>query len=409
MKKLLICFLTFICASFSFAELKRYDRKFEFGIETEAGASNNFIRLTDLLVEDLVIDLDEVSNELSDDGFIIDFNANVKSWFALNFNEKFRLNFFWGIDGSGYTGISKNFFDLFCKGFEVNSSESIDLKIFSDVYVQTGATFKTKIKDYGVHFTPTIFAPVIHVTETKGTAKYTSNENGLMRAEADLPLNLYSVIDLEGIDDKTIDSAFIQETLSELVKSAGFDFSGEVERSFGKKLDLGLFTRIPVVPGRLKYKAYKRFWGVFEQQNAFGVFDETNSYTKDYGEDDTVYSKETKKVHRPFILGLEATWRPFGAWCEICPKVDLAVRNPYSSDCMVYGEYNLSADFRLLNVVGLKFATAYENLIFKHSMGFMINAHVLEIDAGVQTRGADFARSFGITGFAAYVGLKAGF
>ena len=35
MKKLLICFLTFICASFSFAELKRYDRKFEFGIETE--------------------------------------------------------------------------------------------------------------------------------------------------------------------------------------------------------------------------------------------------------------------------------------------------------------------------------------------------------------------------------------
>ena len=76
---------------------------------------------------------------------------------------------------------------------------------------------------------------------------------------------------------------------------------------------------------------------------------------------------------------------------------------------MVYGEYNLSADFRLLNVVGLKFATAYENLIFKHSMGFMINAHVLEIDAGVQTRGAHFARSFGVTGFAAYVGLKAGF
>ena len=95
MKKLLVCFLTFICASLSFAELKRYDRKIELGIETEAGASNNFVRLTDLLVKDLVIDLDEFSNELSDDGFIIDFNANVKSWFALNFNEKFRLNFFW--------------------------------------------------------------------------------------------------------------------------------------------------------------------------------------------------------------------------------------------------------------------------------------------------------------------------
>ena len=136
---------------------------------------------------------------------------------------------------------------------------------------------------------------------------------------------------------------------------------------------------------------------------------ETNSYTKEYGDDDAVYSRVTKTVHRPFVLGLEGAWRPFGKWCTILPKVNLAVRNPYSDEAEVYGEYNLSADFRLLNVVGLKFATAYENLIFKHSMGFMINAHVLEIDAGVQTRGADFARSFGVTGFAAYVGLKAGF
>jgi len=48
--------------------------------------------------------------------------------------------------------------------------------------------------------------------------------------------------------------------------------------------------------------------------------------------------------------------------------------------------------------------------IIMNEDGYIItNAHVLEIDAGVQTRGADFSRSFGVTGFVAYVGLKTGF
>ncbi len=408
-KTTIICFLSFIFISLSSGEINRYNRKIEFGVEAEGGFSNNYIKATDILVKDLVIDIAKLADDLYGKDFVVDFNVGAKTWLALNFSEKFRLNFFWGVDASGYSSISQNFFDLLCKGFEVNSSETIDVKLFGDVYALSGFTFKTKIKDYGLHFTPVLFTPLFHVNETKATARYTSNEEGLIRAEADLPLSIYSIVDLDGIEDNVKDSAFVQDMVAEIIKNTGFDFTGEIERPFSSSFDLGLFTRIPIVPGRLKYKAYKRYWGVFEQKNALGLLNETNSYTKEYGDDDAVYSRVTKTVHRPFVLGLEGAWRPFGKWCTILPKVNLAVRNPYSDEAEVYGEYNLSADFRLLNIVGLKFATAYENLIFKHSMGFMINAHVLEIDAGVQTRGADFARSFGVTGFAAYVGLKAGF
>ena len=172
---------------------------------------------------------------------------------------------------------------------------------------------------------------------------------------------------------------------------------------------LVLFTRIPIVPGKLKYKAYKRYWGVFEQKNALGLLNETNSYTKEYGDDDAVYSRVTKTVHRPFILGLEGAWRPFGKWCTILPKVNLAVRNPYSDEAEVYGEYSLAADMRILNIIGLKVSTAYENLIYKHTFGFMLNTRIVEVDTGLQVRGADFEKSFGVTGLAAFVGVKFGF
>ena len=408
-KTTIFCFLSFICISLLSGEINRYNRKIEFGVEAEGGFSNNYIKATDMLVKDLVIDITELADDLYGKDFVVDFNAEAKTWFAFNFSEKFRLNFFWGVDASGYSAISQSLFDLLCKGFEVNSNETIDIKMFGDVFALSGFTFKTKIKDYGLHLTPALFTPLFHINETKATARYTSNEDGLIRAEADLPLNVYSIVDLDGIEDNVKDSAFVQDMVSEIIKNTGFDFTGEIERPFGENLDLGLFTRIPIVPGRLKYKAYKRYWGVFEQQNALGLLNETNSYTKEYGDDDAVYSKVTKTVHRPFILGLEGAWRPFGKWCTILPKVNLAVRNPYSSEAEVYGEYSLTADLRILNIIGLKAATAYENLIFKHTLGFMLNTRIFEIDTGIQVRGADFERSFGVTGLAAYAGVKFGF
>ncbi len=408
MKKIFTFIFALIFTSFAFAELSTANRHVEIGFEAEGGFSNNYFTAKEFLVKDLVIDLNEIANKMPDNGLVLDFNAHTKTWVALNLSQKFKLNLFYGIEGTGYANVSKNFFELLCNGVELNSHEVIDLSVFGDIYAHTGVTFETQIKKFGIHLTPAFFAPIVHVAETTATVNYTSTADGLMRAEADLPLNIYTLVNLDGIKDKDIDSAYMQEVLAELVKSAGFDFAFEVDHSLGEKFTLGAFTRIPIVPGRLKYKTSVRYWGVAEQKNALGILDETNSYSSDYGHDDAVYSRETKIVHRPFILGLEAAWKPFGSWCTLYPKVNLAVRNPYTSENQVYGEYSLSGNFSLFNVLGLQFGTAYENLVFKQTAGFMVNCRVVELDGAIMFRGADFAKSFGVSGLGAYLGVKVG-
>ncbi len=408
MKKIFNFILVLFFTSFVFADLVPQNRKLEVGVEAEGGLSNNYFRASEMLVSDLVIDLNEISNEMSGTGLVLDFLVNAKTWFALNINEKMNLKFFFGVEGSGYGNISKNFFDALCSGLDLNTDEDFNLKLYGDIYAQAGMTFKTQIKEFGVSFTPSLFAPVFHVAESKGTVNYKSTESGLIRAEADVPVNVYSVIDLDGIKDRTIDSAYIQDALSTLVKGAGFDLAFEIDHKIGEKFTLGAFTRIPLVPGSLSYKASTRYWAVFEQSNTLGVLNETSSTTKDYGHDDITYSEADEKIHRPFILGLEGAWKPFGNWCTFYPKLNLAVRNPYSGENQVYGEFAIVSDFSLFNVATLRLGTAYENLVFKQTAGFMLNFRAVELDAAVMFRGEDFSKSFGMSGLGAYIAVKCG-
>lgn len=406
-----ILFLTSLVLLFSsavHAELNDYRRYVEFGVEAEAGASNNYFTAKETLVKNLVIDLDDMSNTLANKGLIIDFDVNFKNYIAINKSEKFRLNMFFGISGNGYGSISKELFKLLCDGFGQNTEEVVDIKLFGDVYAEAGISYKTKIKNWGVRFTPSLFAPLLHVAEKKANATYASNESGLIKAKADIPVDIYSVISLEDIDEVTIDSSYIQDVLGKIARGVGFDFGGEIERKFTKTLDAGIFTRVPIVPGRLGYKSSRRYWATFEETNILGALSEEENHSYDHGETDVVYSKETKWVNRPFILGAECVWRPFGSWATFRPSLNLAVRNPFSSEYQVYGEYSIAADFIILKVLGFKLATAYENLVFRQTFGVMINARVFEIDAFIQSRGADFGRSFDLSGAAGYVGLKFG-
>ncbi len=405
--------LTFVFALFAincaFGELANSRRYFEIGVEAQAGVSNNYYGATDVFVQDLTIDLTELAENLSDRGFVLDNDVNTKFYFAVNANKYFRFSFFWGVNGSGYGNISKNLFDMLGKGIGANTNETIDIALYGDLYAETGFSVKTDIKDFGIKLAPSFFFPLVHVAETKASVTYKSTDEGLIRADADIPVNVYSVISLENISDQQVDVAYIQDALQEVVKSVGFDFTAEIEHQITKTFDMGIFTRIPIVPGRLNYKATKRVWGYFEQNNLLGVLDDTNSTEKDYGSEDVAYTKEIKFIHRPFILGLEGAWRPFGQWCVFRPKVNMSMRNPFTNEYQIFGEYSLQSEFVILKVLGLNFGTAYENQVFKQTVGLMINARVLELDAYVQTRGGDFLKSFDLTGLGAFVGVKIGF
>ena len=77
-KTTIICFLSFIFISLSSSEINRYNRKIEFGVEAEGGFSNNYIKATDILVKDLVIDIAKLADDLYGKDFVVDFNVGAK-------------------------------------------------------------------------------------------------------------------------------------------------------------------------------------------------------------------------------------------------------------------------------------------------------------------------------------------
>ena len=185
-----------------------------------------------------------------------------------------------------------------------------------------------------------------------------------------------------------------------------------VERPFFPSFDVGVFTRLPLWPGNLDYMASGKFTASFTEDNLLdkAMNSDNDLYESDYHLSDIRYRQvDTKHVWRPFKLGAEAAWRPFGNWAVFRPKFALVVRNPYTSDVMVYPEYSLAAEFAVFNIIGLNFTTAYESKVFIQQIGFMLNFRVIQIDIKASLRGASFVNSFNYTGAGVYAGVKIGF
>ncbi|MCR5725340.1 MAG: hypothetical protein K6G80_09675 [Treponema sp.] len=405
MKKLLAAICAVTTASLLSAELYKPNRIVEFGVETGVGVSNNYFCLPDYLKEEIVFDLKDIADTMAGDGMIIDLYSTSRTFLNINVNEKFRLGFFSGLEASGYINIAEDLFKVLGKGVSIGETQNFQIEGYGDIFATSGISFQTKYRDYGIKIIPTFFMPVLYVANATASVKAVNNSDGSIEVRADAPLDVYTAIDMENIDDEE----FTADKLNELFKTGGFDLTLEVEKQVRKTVDVGLFTRIPIIPGRMKHKMTAHMYAYYVENGFLNYMSEDESHETDHGVDDIVYSSASFKVHRPFRLGAEAAWRPFGKWMTFRPELAIAVRNPYSSEMTFYPEYALSATFSLFNILGLTAATGYQNRVFVQTLSLMLNARVLEIDAGASLRGANFSRSFNYSGLGAYIAVKAGF
>lgn len=409
-KKCVFAFLGLFLTTAAFADIEDHHRIFEIGVDADVGVSNNYFKVSEIMVKDLVIDLTKIASELPDNGLSLNYDLGVKTYLSLNIKQKFGFSLFAGVNGNGYGNIGKELFNILGNGISSTDDKTVDLNLYADIFLTSGISFNTYIKKFGIKVQPTLFIPLVHLAENDGYARYTSSDSGAMKAEADIPLDIFTFINMKNIKEGQIDSTYIQNQISNSIKNVGFDLFLEVEHPITKTFEAGTFVQLPLVPGKLNYKTSTRVYASVEEDNLLGNLNEDeNEITKDYGMDELTFSEEKITVHRPLIFGVEGAWRPFGSWCKFTPKVALVIRNPYSADYQVFGEYNLRADFSLFNVLGINFATAYENLTFKQRLGFMFNFRIIELNAAVQLTGADFANSFGLTGASGVVSVKVGF
>lgn len=410
----IICIAAFLLtAAAAFAELNPPCRKFEIGVDVNAGASNNYFDARDILTENVVFDLQKIAKEMPSGGLNLNAMFDADFFTAINASPKFRLTFFAGIDGTGFANVPEELFTLLAEGNTIGESESMKVNASASVFADVGFTYRTEIKtsygDFGLKFTPAYYLPIAFVPDVNATVNYSTSDTGALQANASAPVNIYSIIDLQQFIDSDASSPDIQGQIADALACGGFDLAFEAEHRVLRSLDVGVFTRIPILPGYLKHKMTANVWATATYNNILGILDNTNSSDVDHGVDDFTYSEASYKIYRPFRLGVEGAWRPFGTWCTFRPGFAIVSRCPYTSDAVWYPEYRLDAEFSLFNIVALNFGTAYQDQVFIQRVGFMLNTHVIQFNVQASLEGSDFVNSFGWGGFGAYAGVRIGF
>ncbi len=405
MKRLILSLATLCFFSSLGAELYVPNRYVEFGVEASAGASNNLYGASDILKETITIDLKKIASDLGRNGFVLDAFADTNAFFNLNLGPKFRLGLFANVSGSAFVGVGKEFFDLLADGWDFGEKKEFTATAYGDLFVNLGASFHTTIfEKYGITVTPAYVVPIAYADDASAKVDFFTDESGTIQASAEASFALHTAFDLE---DFSVESAI--DRISSVAAKGGFDLGFAVERPTIKSLDVGIYGRIPIIPGRLDYKMTRTMTAYFTEDNLIQRITDGEDFDYEYDEGEAEYSKSTKYVFRPLRLGVEAAWHPFGNWCVFRPKLGLAVRHPYSRNAIFYPEYALDANVTLFKILGFQFGTAYEDRIFVQRVGIMLNARIFQIDVKALFRSEDFINSFRLAGAGAYVGLRVGF
>lgn len=408
MKSLKKLLPAFIATSFIFsahAELHKPHRYFEISQDVTFSASNNYVALADVLKKDVVFDLSTITKKIPKSGFNINFNFNEMTDLRLNFDEIFRIDFFAGSEGYVDFTLDKKFFE-FISGFDGRKTYNIGAHAGAEAYAIAGIKMQTFsiIEDFGFTLKPSIFVPVFYCPKIEAKATY-KEENNRVNVSMDGKAKLYTLVP----GDTLFEDHEVTEPES-IMNSAGFTLELGVEKNIFHGLDVGVYTQLPIIPGRLDYCTEMGFTGKGYINNILGKKADGEDLTDwDYDRKDNIYTKDSIRLHRPFKLGAEAAWRPFGSWLTFRPELTFVVRSPFSQYANAGLEYSLGAEFSAWNFLGLNLCTNYRNNVFSQQMGLMINLRVLEIDFAVATSSSDFLYSFTSTGATVYAGVKIGF
>ncbi|WP_294431819.1 hypothetical protein [uncultured Treponema sp.] len=403
--------LPFASAEFDGDLLSKPHRIFEIGVDSNSMTANSSFGLKDVLKKHIELDLKKLADEMPNDGFSVAFNNSETAFINLNVSSRFRFSIFSGLESSGHFNIEKDIFDFLGNGMNVGEKKTVDVTGNADIFYNMGISFQTIIKGYGIKFKPSYFVPIAYVPKTTATSYVYTTEDGHIVAKAEANVDVYTSVDMHDFMEEKKSVDILDLSASNLLSNGGFDFAIEIERNWLHGLNAGLYTRIPLITGTLKNKMSTRVWAVFEETNALGYLNDTESHTNEHGHDDFVYStNENLKVHRPLKLGLNATYMPFGDFFKIQPSVGLAVKNPFSSDSIFYPEYSLDFRLSLLHrIFNFNLGTAYQNQIFQQRIGFGLNLRVLEVIAQASMCGTNILASFDRNGYAALVGVRIGF
>lgn len=398
---------------FLLAELHKPKRFLEFGLQLDAGVSNNTAKAQDFLKKNAVIDIDEIVDGMGQRGFVCNVHSNDAVFFHCNFG-KLRFGFDTTTEAYGIASISKDIFDVIATGNELDKTYKTkitgDFQSFAatsayiSVLLQKGKTIVTVMPSY--------FVPLVYIPTVKSTVQYCMSSSGIMYAREVKKINMYSAIDMEPfIEDYDKDKTEISEqAFDALYKNGGFDVTMKLETQITRKIDVGASLRFPFIPGRLDYKTSTVMTCDYQADNiADSLLNDKDILTHDTMEfSDCVYKRGERTLNRPFRFDMEAAWHTYGYWFALRPNLGFVVKYPGTSDWEFYVDCGVKFDFCFKNMIGFDLCMQYVDTIFRNSFGLDLNARAFEFIFRASIEGENFAHTFKGTGLGTLIGLRFG-
>ncbi len=398
-------------------------RTFEMGMKFNLGVNNSYLNASDMMVENLVIDVNKIADDMPDNGLMFNLLFGYNAFSNLNLKNGVHVGFNAGLDMNGNFGLGKEIFEFLAKGNGLGQSIKVTGDAYADAFVHTDVTVGlTILNGYHLEITPSLFRPVAHVVTEKAVGDLKNSSDGKVYLDAKAKLNIYTFLDVNEVKEN-----FTPDLILNQIKNGwGFDIASSLDKQIMKSLCLQAYSRIPIVPGRLNYKTELL-------ASADGHFDGLNTLLGDEADDEGDFGEKLNKqfkenfsfdtstsnssvdysLHRPFRLGAQFAWEPFGTWFTVGGLLGFGFKDPFSSNSKGYMEYQISSKIGLpVPVIGqilsLKLSSGYLSESFIHEAVFGVNFRALEFNAGVSVQSSSFASSFKGSGLGAFIYLAYG-
>ena len=368
------------------------ERAIEVGIANlNFGLASNFITLSDIFQEKIVIDLNDL-----EDGLKLNFGFALSPiYFSYNSKGRWGFSIFTGVDMFGNIGFSG---DMLTFSEADDTASDVNAAAFAEI----GGSGFFHVDKFKIKVGSALYYPLIYVKPDTFSYTYSTDPSGTV-FWLDYDVLIYSAFPMDGDFEITALPGFdlyfgVEYPLSEVL--------GLKEISTLLDFKVGLdFYNVPLIPATMS--DYMQVKGKVGGPDPVDFFDDAMDMENFLSMDEIMYGKGELTVYRPFKMLLWAEWRPFDfGLLTFIPILGFSINELYNEPASFEG--GVKARLDLSNIFLATLGIGYYDRLWMNSLDLSLNLRAFQLDLGVNMQAPELAKSWSGGGIGLNFGLKFG-
>jgi len=364
------------------------DRTVELGfLDLNLYFSNDYLSLTDIFQETIILDLDKFSN-----GFNMNLGLGlVPVYININIGGNWGFGITTNVEAMGSLSLS---------GKLLTFNNAVDAKSYVNgaLFASAGVNGFFNIQKFKFKIQPSVFYTLAYI---QPDISYTFDPDAGNVFKLAYDVKVFTAFPAE-------DMGAIFNDLS-VLGMPGIDIAFGVEYALSKNFDLGLdFVNFPVLPSVLnQYMQYSGSIGSGKPIDPLvdGLDDLLSAF--DNIESEPTYGVGKLETARPFRLSAWVNWRLFGTpFLTLTPMIGFSINRLYTEEFSM--EFGVNGRLNLANIFIATAGVNYIDRLWINSINLAVNLRVFEFNIGAEMRSPEFIKSWAAGGIGLTTGFKLG-